>query len=493
MDTLTLGIDVGTTNAKALLATPEGRVVAQATRSFPLLTPRPGWVEQNPEDWWQGVAAVSRQVMQQALARPEQIAAVGLSGQGCAATLIDGAGQAIRPGIIWMDARSEAQCEFMRQRAGERILQVNGKQPGPYNFDPKLIWLQQHEPDNIQRARCALTTTGYINFRLTGEAVLNVSDASIPFAFDQAACDWSDELIDAFGLPRHLYPPVAHCQDIIGHLTAGAADAMGLRVGIPIIAGGEDTSCAGLAVGVHQSGQAMLSLGTGGSIYIAQDKPLAHPHLLTFAHVLENQWFIGGTIVAFGAALAWCRDLLGYDDFDAMTALAADREAGAQGVLFLPYLSGELQPINDGHARGVFFGLSLNTCQPDLIRSVLEGTALAIAHNIQVAQTVGGQITELRAVGGPTRSALWCQIIADVTNQPLTVLKDNPGAPLGDCLLAAAAVGLIPDAGTAAAQAAVIERIYTPNPAVRAIYAKQFTIYQQLYPALKSAFTASAG
>jgi xylulokinase len=488
MDKLLLGIDIGTTNAKALLATPEGRVVAQATASYKLLTPRPGWVEQNPEDWWQATAKVARRVTEQANTRSGQIAAIGVSGQGCAATLIDWQGDAIRPGIIWMDARSEAQCERLRQSSGEQILRINGKRPAPYNFDPKLIWLQEHEPEAIKRAWRSVTTTGYINCRLVGEPVMNVSDASIAFAFDQEACDWSEELIEAFGVPRRLYPRVAHSQEIIGRLTPAAAAAMGLEPGIPVIAGGEDTSSAGLSVGVAKPGQAMLSLGTGGSIYIATETPLAHPQLLIFAHVLRRQWFAGGTIVAFGASLAWCRDLLGCVDYDQMTALAAQSEPGAHGLLFLPYLSGELQPINDGNARGVFFGLSLNTGQPQLIRAVMEGVAFAMAHNILVAQEVGAHVTELRAVGGPTRSPLWCQIIADITNQPLLALTDNPGAPLGNVFLAAAAAGLIADAGEAAAQAARIGQVYEPAPVHRERYDDLFAIYRQLYPNLKAQF-----
>lgn len=492
METLILGIDVGTTNAKALLATPDGKVKAQATASYPLLTPRPGFVEQNAEDWWDGVADVSRQVMQLADAKPEQIAAIAISGQGCAATLIDPFGKPLRPSIIWMDARSESESEMMRQRGEDRILALNGKSPAPYNFDPKLIWLQQHEPEVIEQAMCSLTTTGYIVYKLTGEPVMNVSDASIPFAFEQAANDWSEELISLFDVPRKLYPRVEHCKTIVGELTSVAAEAMGLRAGIPVIAGGEDTSSAGLSVGVTQPGQAMLSLGTGGSIYISQDKPLSHPKMLIFAHVLKNQWFVGGTIVAFGASLAWCRDLLGHTDFDAMNELAAQAEPGAQNLLFLPYLSGELQPINDGNARGVFFGLSLNTGQPELIRAVMEGTAYSMAHNILVAEEVGATLTELRGVGGPTRSPLWCQIIADITNQPLTVLKDNPGAPLGNVFLGAAGVGLIPDAGEAAIAAAEIERVYTPDPANRERYQHLFEIYQNLYPSLKENYAMLA-
>jgi xylulokinase len=489
---LLLGVDIGTTNAKALLATPEGRVVAQATASYELSTPQPGWVEQDPEDWWRGAFLVMREVVQRAGAQPGQVAAIGISGQGCAATLIDRQGRPLRPGIIWMDARSEAQCERMRRLAGERILRINGKQPAPYNFDPKLIWLQEHEPETIRRAWRSLTTTGYVNFRLTGELVLNVSDASIPFAFDQRACDWSEELIAAFGVPRGLYPAVAPSQQIIGGLLPEVAQAVGLPPGVPVIAGGEDTSAAGLSAGAVEPGQAMLSLGTGGSIYIVTETPLAHPQLLIFAHVLERRWFAGGTIVAFGASLAWGRDLLGQGDFEQMTALAAQSEPGAQGLIFLPYLSGELQPINDGHARGVFFGLSLNTSQAEFIRAIMEGVAFAMAHNILVAEEVGATVSELRAVGGPTRSPLWCQIIADITGRPLIVLKDNPGAPLGDVFLAAAAVGLIPDAGQAAVRAAQVERVYAPRPEYQPLYRDLFATYRALYPDLKARFAQLA-
>ena len=485
MNSLLLGIDVGTTNAKALLATPEGTPVAEATAPIPLLTPRPGWVEQNAEDWWNAVVQAAAQAIRQARPRVGQIAAIGVSGQGCAATPIDGSGRALRPGIIWMDARSEAESQTMREAAAERIFQINGKTPAPYNFDPKLIWLQAHEPDVIERARYALTTTGYVNFRLTGRPVMNVSDASIPFGFDQARWDWSDELIAAFGIPRRLYPPVAACQEIIGTLTAEAAAAFGLEAGIPVIAGGEDTSAAGLSVGVSRPGQAMLSLGTGAGVYVAMSRPDSHPQLLLMGHVLADQWLLGGTIVAFGASLAWCRDLLGCGSYDEMTALAAESAPGARGLIFLPYLSGELQPINDGNARGMFIGLSLNTRRAEMIRAVMEGTAMALAHNLRLAEQVGATVSELRAVGGPTRSPLWCQILADVANHPVLVLKNNRGAPLGDIFLAAAAVGLIPDAGKAAEHAAQVEKVYAPNPEHRRVYDDLFAVYQEIYPSLR--------
>jgi xylulokinase len=493
MSELLLGLDIGTSNIKAALATPDGRVVAQAQAPYPMQRSRPGWAEQNPEDWWQGVSATTRQVVKLANAQPGQIVGIGVSGQGCGATLINARGEVIRPAIIWMDTRSEPQCARLRATCGDEVLRRNGKQPAPYNGDTKLMWLLEHEPDTLAAARCSLTTTGYINFRLTGEPIENISDASILFAFDQATENWSDELIAAFGLPRRLYPTVAPCRQVIGGLTPSAAEALGLESGLPVIAGGEDTSSAGLAIGIVQPGQALLSLGTAGTLFVVLSQPLVHPQLFAFQHVLAKQILLGGSMTAAGAALNWCRRLFADQlDYGALTELAAQSDPGAGGVIFLPYLTGEMQPINDGNARGVFFGLSFNTEQPQLVRAVMEGAAFAVAHNLRIAREAGAALTEIRAVGGPTRSPLWCQIIADATDQPLAVMAEAVGAPLGNALLAAAGIGLIDDPAAVAVKAAQISKYFEPQATNRERYQTLFEIYRQLYPQLKNQFAALA-
>jgi xylulokinase len=493
VDELLLGIDVGTTNVKAVLATPDGEVVARAQKGHPTRRPRPGWAEQDPADWWDGVVATTHEALEASSADKSRVAGVGVSGQGCAVTLVDGSGEVMRPAITGSDSRSEPQCRALRGCCGEEILRVNGKEPAPYNADPVLMWLAQHEPDSIEAARCSLTTTGYLNYRLTGEPVENVSDASILFAFDLQAGGWSDALIEDFGLPRKLYPPVAPCSEVIGGLTRAAAKTLGLEAGTPVVAGGEDTSSAGLAVGAVEPGQALLSLGTAGTVYVAQDRLAVRPRLLTFLHVLESRSLLGGSMAAAGAALAWCREILGREfDFCALTGLAEESEPGADGVIFLPYLSGELQPINDGNARGVLFGLSLSTGRRELVRAVMEGAAFAIAHNLRLIEEAGAPVEELRAVGGPTRSPLWCQIIADVCGRDLAVLADDAGAPLGDALLAAAGADLIEDPAATAARAAGVARRHEPRAEHRERYARLFEVYRELYPNLKEQFAAAA-
>jgi xylulokinase len=319
---------------------------------------------------------------------------------------------------------------------------------------------------------------------------MNISDASILFAFDLTTNDWSPSLIDAFGLPERLYPRVAPCTEVIGALTQAAADELGLSPGVPVVAGGEDTSSAGLAIGVTEPGETLLSLGTASTMYIVQDGPHVHPDLLAFAHVLPDQVLLGGSMIAGGGILDWCQQIYGADlSFNDLTEIAAQSPPGANNVLFLPYLSGELQPINDGNARGVYFGLSTSTTQADMIRAAMEGMAYAITHNIDIAAKIGTPITEIRAVGGPTRSALWCQMIADVSGYPVSVLTENAGAPLGNVFLAAAGVGLI--ASPSVAKTAVhVPHVYQPNPHNRERYQALFNIYRGLYPQLSSSFKA---
>jgi xylulokinase len=240
-----------------------------------------------------------------------------------------------------------------------------------------------------------------------------------------------------------------------------------------------------MASGATRPGVAFLSLGTAGTLYVTEARPLVHPALLTFLHVLPGQYLVGGSMAAIGAALAWLRSVLSPDlAYDEMTALAAESEAGAGRLLFLPYLSGELQPINDGYARGLFFGLSLATRRADMVRAVLEGTAYAIAHNLEHAEELGMPIVELRAIGGPTRSPLWCQIIADVSGKPVLVVDDG-GAPLGNALLAGAGVGLVSNLAAAAQKISAPRHTYRPDPYRHEHYRRLFGIYKELYPRIQ--------
>jgi xylulokinase len=482
-----IGLDIGTSTVKAILTTPEGQIIKGASVEYPTHYPKPGWAEQDPQDWWRGVVQSVRMLEAPSYGK---VAGIGVSGQGCAVTLVDPNGEVIRPAIIWMDSRSEPQCQRLRDCCLEDVLARNGKMPAPYNADPVLMWLQENEPGSIDASETSLTTTAYINFRLTGRKAANFSDASILMAFDLESKTWSEDLIQSFGLPRRLYPSLVACDHAIGELIPAAAGELGLPAGIPVVGGGEDTSSAGLASGSARQGLAFLSLGTAGTIYVPADHKAVHPHLLTFLHVINNQYLLGGSMAALGASLSWCQKLLGDRlDFESMLDLAQESPPGAGRLIFLPYMSGELQPINDGNARGVLFGLSLSTERKHIVRAILEGTAFAIAHNLNIIEASGIAILEVRAVGGPTRSAFWCQIIADIIGRPVNVVSIEGGAPLGNALLAAKGVGLIRDVVETALKAARIEHTYQPDSRLYELYQGLFSVYQQLYPQVKEQFT----
>jgi xylulokinase len=492
MEAILLGIDVGTTNVKALLATPSGEILYQASVTYPTQLLEGGGAEQDPLDWWNGAVEATRAALCAKNVSPHQVRGIGVSGQGCAATLIDRAGEVIRPAIIWMDTRSQAQCQWLEEQLGAVIRQISGKAPAPYNSDPSLLWLQAHEPQNLARAAFSLTSTAFVTFKLTGRAVANHSDASILLAYDQEKRAWSEALVSGFGLPRKLYPPLAESCEVVGRLQAEAAGQLGLPVGIPIIAGGEDTSSAALALGMVRAGQVSLSLGTAGTIYSVSDRPLTHPDLLTFAHVLPHKYLIGGSTSAVGAAVNWAVELLGLPDATALGELASKAEAGSSGLIFLPYLSGELQPINDGKARGVFFGLTQTTKRPAIARAVLEGTVYALAHNLELIRNLGLVVNGIRATGGPTQSRLWCQIAADVMGAEVAVCTET-GASLGNALLAAEGIGLIESAASVATQLSNVQQVYSPEPATTMRYRRQMEIYRGLYPALRASFSQLDG
>lgn len=495
MNPLTLGIDVGTTATKAALADTEGKFFANAAKSYSYSKPRPGWVEQDPDDWWHAVCLATQELLHQHPDARERIAAIGVSGQGVASALVDAKGQPVRPAILWLDSRSAPQSDELQRRCGERIAAISGKSAAPYNVEPKLLWVRQNEPEIWQRAAKTLTTTAYVTFRLTGRFIMNHSDAGICLAYDLAGRAWSEELMEGIGVPASIYCDLAECHEVIGSLTPDVAKAMGLPHGVPVVAGGEDTSSAGLAMGVTSSESAQLSMGSASTIYVPLSTPATDPRLLAFPHVIEGLTLVGGSMVGGGAAMDWVAGALGEGDgkvsmeqLHALTESATEVPAGSGGLIFLPYLAGELQPVNDGFARGVFFGLDLSKTRGHMVRAVLEGTAFAIRQNLDITEVLGAKVRSLVAVGGPTRNKLWCQIIADVTRLPVQVMHEKGGAALGDAILAALGVKLIPSAAAMQRAHATVMHQFTPDSRHRPVYDDLFAIYKELYPRLKDLF-----
>lgn len=492
-----LGLDIGTTNAKAVLLSAEGKILAAARERYGISFPKPGWAEQAPETWWRAVCWLTRQLKRIAPRAFAKIRAIGVSGQGCPLVAVSREGKALRPAILWLDTRAREEAAWMESEVADLLLRTNGNRAGAYNLEPKALWLRRHEPQSFDRAHKFLTTVGYINLSLTGEFVLNHSDGGILFAYDRERRNWSRELLAKLGIPFDKYPRLAECREVIGQVTARAARESGLASGTPVVAGGEDTSAAALAAGATEPGDAYLSMGTAAVLGVVVEENLNEPRLLSFPHVLQGRTLFAGSMSSGGAALDWYAK-----NWNAPGALrkknprpfvALDREAassppGSGGLLFLPYLSGELHPILDAQARGVFFGLSLEHRRGDIVRSLMEGTAFAIRHNLAVAEGAGARVREIFATGGPTRSAVWCRIISDVTGRPLIV--SDAGAPEGDALLAGWGEGLVDDPCAVVRNYLRRGRRVTPRREFAGTYAKLFDIYQELYVRLKDQFQA---
>ncbi|MGC2401569.1 MAG: FGGY family carbohydrate kinase [Acidobacteriaceae bacterium] len=491
---LVLGIDVGTSTTKVVLADPYGLVFLQKSASYELSSPLPGYAEQDPADWWGAVCSLTQELFKEHAEMRERIAAVGVSGQGAGAVVIDGSGDILRPAILSLDRRSALDAEHLQSSCGSRVVEISGKLPASYNLELKLRWIKNYEPDIWARTWKVLTATSFITYRLTGNPVMNHSDGGISLAYDLSGRQWSSELLSLMELPRSVYCELAECDAIIGQITELAAQATGIPKGVPVVAGGEDTSSAGLAMGVFAPGTGQLSLGTSNTVFLHVNFPITHAKLLAFPHVLPNRTLIGGSMSSGGLAVQWIAGIVSggssqADSLNQATHEAAKLPAGTEGLIFLPYLAGELHPLNDGFARGVFFGLNAEMGRAHLFRAVLEANALAIEHNLSVARTVGAAAQTLIAVGGPTRNALLCQIIADVTGLTLQVMNEHAGAALGSAILAAQGVNLSSLESMQAAHAKP-GKLYSPSAERHSLYQKVFTTYTALYPRLKDLFPA---
>lgn len=480
---LALGIDVGTGSAKATLLDPERGPVGQGTGSYSVQHPRPGWAEQEPDDWFAGVRSAVRSACDDAGVRGDAIDSVAVSGQGAALVLLDGAGRPVRPALIHLDQRAAEEARRLADSpTGAAVHDASGNVVGAWNVAAKLAWVRTWEPEAYGRTRYATSAAGFVLAQLVGRQVQSASDAGISDLFDLHGRTWSQPVLDTLDVPGAWLPAVADATEEVGRVSATAADELGLSRHTRVVAGGEDTSSAALAAGVVAVGDAYLSLGTAAVVGVSVDRGhTREPALLTFPHVLRGQDLLSGSMSSAGAAVTWCATLTGTSP-DELLAEAEQVPPGAGGVVFLPYLAGELHPINDPAARGVFSGLSLSTTRAELGRSVVEGSATAVAHNLAVARAAGAVPTTLRATGRPTRSRAWMQSVADSTGLPVECVTEE-GASLGDAILAASR-----DDQEAARLAVALSHVharYEPEPAAHRAACRRREIAARLYRATR--------
>ena len=493
---LLLGIDVGTTSLKAILFDADGSVLAQASREYPTVYPHPNWAEQDPEEWWRAACDILPQLFVAAGADPRAVAGIGVSGQAPSVVPVDRGGAALRPALLWLDRRAEAQCAWLRERVGAAaIAGVNGGRIDPYYLAPKWLWLRKHEPDVYRNTHAVLQANGYLIHKLCGAVCMDVSHGPLTLFFDSRRLRYDEALADRMGLDLAQMPPIRPCAEVVGEVTAAAAAATGLAPGTPVIAGMCDGTAAAVEAGLLRPGDAVEMTGQSTVLLICSDEPYLGEELIPLVHGVPGQYLVVGALVASGGSLRWFRDqlgeaerlaapLLGVDPFDLLSQEAAASPAGANGVIFLPYMFGERSPIWDSAARGVFFGLSLATKKADLVRAIMEGAAFGLRHNAETAAGSGFEIARLACVGGGARSAVWNQIKADVLQVPIRLPRTATGAPLGDALAAGVATGVYASFEEAVRRVVRVEREFAPDPALRARYDALYQVYVGLYPAL---------
>ena len=455
-----VGIDVGTSGVKAVALSETGEILARAERDYPLSTPRPGWAEQDPDDWARATEAALADL-------GVEPTSIGWSGQMHGLVVLDERGEVIRPAILWNDQRTGAECAEIEERLGlERLIRLTGNRALTGFTAPKLLWLRTHEPESYARIRHVLLPKDYVRYRRTAEHAIDAADASGTLLFDVANRRWSDEVLDALELPREWLPPAYESTEI---------------------AGAGDQAAGALGVGIVAPGALSVVLGTSGVVFAALDayRPEPEARLHTFCHAVPGTWHAMGVMLSAAGSLQWLRRALGGVPYETLLAEAAAWGAGTEGLLFQPYLQGERTPHADPDARAAFTGLTLRHDRGALVRAVLEGVAYGLRDSLELLRAVGVVAQVGRVSGGGARSKLWLQIVASVLGLPLERTEAEEGAAYGAALLGAVQAGVFADAHEAVAACVRVHERVEPDPALQAVYDEGYARYGELYPTLR--------
>jgi xylulokinase len=472
-----LGIDLGTSSLKALVLDVDGTIVGTGSAPYPLLTPQPGWAEADPDAWWEAAAVAVREA---AGVHASEIAAIGLSGQMHGVVLSDDVGHALRPAIIWADGRSRRQlATYNEVNPDLRRKLANPMATGMAG--PTLLWLREHERQLYRRAQWALQPKDWLRLRLVHEAATEPSDASATLLYDMTTDYWAKDLLEELDLRLDFLAPIRESVEICGILTGPAAEHLGVRPNLPVVGGAADAAAAAIAGGLIDPGPVQLTIGSGAQVVAPRDRlaidPTGRTHLYRAA--APDRWYAMAAMQNAGIALEWVRAML-RASWDEVYHEAFEVAPGADGLLFLPYLTGERTPYFDPDARGAWIGLRLVHTRAHLLRAALEGVAFAIRQGLEALLATGVPATELRLAGGGTFDPRWRQLLADVLEQPLLATATSSASSLGAALLAGVGFGAWPDAHRVAALAAPPTLVATPGPSSEA-YVEPYLRYRQLY------------
>ncbi|MBI2425182.1 MAG: xylulokinase [Candidatus Hydrogenedentes bacterium] len=494
---IVLGLDVGTSGTKAIAMDETGKLLASALVEYPLYSPKPNWAEQEPADWKR--AALEALSALAARIDTRDVKALGLTGQMHGSVFLDADNAVIRPALLWCDQRTAAQCADITSKVGEARLLEMVSNPALTGFTaPKILWLRDNEPHHYERVRKVLLPKDYIRWVLTSEYATDVADASGTLLFDVKHRCWHQELLSILGIDPALLPASFEGPEITGTLSKAAAAATGLPEGLPVVAGGGDQAAGGVGCGIVRSGVISSSLGTSGVVFAFADQVSTDPkgRVHTFCHSVPGKWHVMGVMLSAGGSLRWYRDELcapekavgavsGRDPYEYITEEAARVPIGSEGLLFLPYLTGERTPHKDPDAKGAFIGLSLRHTRAHMARAVLEGVAFGMRDSLEIIREMGVSVSEVRASGGGARSVLWQQILADTGNAPMVTINVDEGPAYGAAILSSVAAGMFSTVEEGCD--AIIREVSRRNPDPAAV-----TAYEPWYQEFKSTYTACA-
>lgn len=469
---LYIGIDLGTSASKFLLVDEVGRVLNTVTKEYPLSFPRPGWSEQDPAHWWQACLAGVPELL--AGFDAKQVAGIGVGGQMHGLVALDAAGNVLRPAILWNDGRTAAQVDYLNETVGnDKLSAWTGNIAFAGFTAPKLLWMRQNEPDLFARIAKILLPKDYLVYRLTGVHATDYSDASGTLLLDVAHKRWSSEMLDLCGVTEAQMPTLFDSWQPVGTLTAAAA----------------------IGTGTVGEGRCNISLGTSGTVFISSEQFRVDPHnaLHAFAHADGGFHLMGCMLSAASCNKWWMEDILHDGDYAAAQEAIVPEKLGRSHVFYLPYLMGERSPINDTNARAVFLGMTMDTTRADMTQAMLEGVAFALRDSVEIARSLGLDISRSTLCGGGSRSPLWRTILANVLGIPLDLPATEQGPGYGAALLALVACGRYRNVAEVSRAMLHIQATVQPDPELTALYDARYAEFKQIYPACRPLFASLAG
>ncbi len=499
-----LGIDIGTSGTKTIAINAKGELLGQATVSYPCMQPKPLWSEQDPDDWWNATVETVRRVIAQAQLKPADVKAIGLSGQMHGSVFLDKDNQVIRPAILWNDQRTALECDEIEEKVGGRKNLVKlVANPALTGFTaPKILWLRKHEPKNFERTRKVLLPKDEIRRRLTGEFATDVSDASGTLLLDVSARKWSTELLSKLDLDLDLMPQCYESPEITGKLTRESAELLGLSTDCVVVAGAGDCPAGAMGNGIVNKGALSTIIGTSSVMLMHSDDFAIEPEgrLHTICHTVPGKWLMMGVNLSGGGSMQWFRNQLCKTDhaqseknfYETLSTEASEIQVGSEGLIFLPYLSGERSPHNDPQARACFIGLTLAHTRAHMVRAIMEGVAYNMRETLSIIKALGVPVNQIRVSGGGSQSALWRSIQADAFGQNVCSINCDEGPAYGVALLAAVGVGAFASVEEACHATIKVVSETPCTPANATYYDRGFPIFKKLYCSLKDDFGSIA-